>query len=270
MRRRVVAASLLGVSLIASVAVAQVKPDQRITISKGSVMLPPKPDTVYLMRYDTVFVTVRDTVRVPLVQVDTVRFPYYVRETPPPPPPALPKILYGSFYTGMTMPSGNIDRMYSDGFHVGVALGLDDDSTPLGLRLNTGVAKLGRENGLMSSVVGTSTPWLIASDLDLKVRTPDLQGLRLYGIGGVTFNAYRGLATVAKEGTGIANADGRGGWYDPARNSDWKGAFGFNAGAGADMLVGSQDLFLEARAMTLQRDGARSWFIPVSFGLRFF
>ena len=224
------------------------------------------------MRYDTTFVTVRDqvvrvdTVRVPVVRVDTAWYPAY-RE--PQPAPALPRMLYGSLYTGMTMPSGNVDRLYTDGFHAGVAFGIDDDSSPFGLRFSTGVSRLGREN-VLASVVGTTTPWLIETGLDAKLMTPASEGFRLYGIGGVNFNAYKGIATASKSGSGVFNADGRGGWYQPARNSGWMGAFGLNAGAGADMLVGGQDLFLEGRVMTLQRDGARTWLIPVSFGLRFF
>jgi hypothetical protein len=52
--------------------------------------------------------------------------------------------------------------------------------------------------------------------------------------------------------------------------SNWQNKFGFHAGGGADFMIGSQTLFLEARAVAIQANGARTWFVPVSLGVRFF
>ena len=278
MRIRYMAASLLGLTLVTSAAVAQdtsrakPRPEQRIKISKGEVALPPRVDTVYVTRLDTVTLSRFDTVLVPVTRVDTVRYPVWYREepTPPAPPIPLPKTFYGSIYTGMTMPSGNIDRLYTDGFHAGAAIGWDDDGSPLGLRLSGGLTRLGRENGIAIATVGTTTPLLVSTEFDVKLATPDAQGIRAYGIGGATFHAYRGIATVSKSGSGMGNVDGRGGWYQPVSGSDWSNKFGFNVGGGAELPFAGKDLYLEARAVTLNANGARSWFVPISLGVRFF
>jgi hypothetical protein len=270
MSTRIIAA-LLGLAAATSVASAQVqqsKPDQRIRVSKGEVVLPPKVDTLYITRYDTV--TKFDTLRVPYtvtrVRVDTV----VKTETIAPAPLALGP-LYLAFYTGPTMPSGNIDRLYTTAFHGGAMIGWEDeDFLPIGGRLSVAYTQLSRENGALRAVVGTTTPMIVSFAGDLKLLVPGIERFRLYGVGGASFNMYKGLATVAESGHGMTNVDGQGGWYEAVDGSNWQNKFGFHAGGGADFMIGSQTLFLEARAVAIQANGARTWFVPVSLGVRFF
>lgn len=275
MQNRMMAAALLGLALAGAAAPAQdtarakVRPEQRVQISKGEVMLAPRVDTVYLTRHDTVVVTKRETIRVPyaLVEIDTIWYPVEVTRAPASQPP---KTMYWALHTGMTMPSGNLDRLYTNGFHAGAGIGWDDDFVPLGARFTAAVTQLSRENGALRSVVGTTTPMLVSGELDLKLMAPDLEWFRLYGVGGATFSTFKGLAMVSKRGRGVGNADGRGGWFEPVSGSGWNTAMGFNLGAGTDLRIANQELFLEARAVALQAHGARTWFIPVSFGVRLF
>ncbi|HEU4993606.1 MAG TPA: hypothetical protein VFT29_02265, partial [Gemmatimonadaceae bacterium] len=105
---------------------------------------------------------------------------------------------------------------------------------------------------------------------DLKVIPVDFASWRVYGLGGVNYHVFRGIATVSKPGTGACTVDGRGGCYQPTNGSDWKSKPGFHFGAGTDFRVASQEMFLEARVTALQANGARTWMVPISFGLRFF
>lgn len=270
MSTRIIAA-LLGLAAVTSVASAQVqqsKPDQRIRVSKGEVALPPRVDTVYVTRYDTV--TKFDTLRVPYtvtrVRVDTV-----VKTEMIAPAPLAVGPFYLAFYTGPTMPSGNIDRLYTTAFHGGGMIGWEDEEfLPIGGRLSVDYTQLSRENGASRAAVGTVTPMIVSFAGDLKLLAPGIEQFRLYGVGGASFNLYKGLATVSQAGHGMGNVDGRGGWYEPVDGSKWQNRFGFNAGAGADFMIGSQTLFLEARAVAIQSHGARTWFVPVSLGVRFF
>ena len=257
--------ALLAATTLGAQAPTRSKPDQRITISKGEVALP-KVDTLYITRYDTVMVTRSDTVRVPftVVRIDTV-----IQKELVMPEPAVLGPVYLAFYTGTTIPSGRIDRLYTTGFHGGGIIGWDDDYFPFGARLSATYTQLSRENGALRAAVGTTTPMMASFGLDLKIAAPGTKVFRLYGIGGASFNMYKGLATVA-DGRGMANVDGRGGWYEPVDGSRWSNKFGYSAGGGADFTFGEQPLFFEARASALRANGAHTWFIPVSLGVRFF
>jgi hypothetical protein len=87
-------------------------------------------------------------------------------------------------------------------------------------------------------------------------------------LGGVNVVNYSNMAVNADAANGICNVDGKAGCYAVARNSLTRG--GFNLGGGADFHVLSQEMFFETRFMVLQANAAQSWFVPVSFGLRYF
>ena len=270
MRIRILTSCALGLTLAMGVAAAQkpspspktAKADQRITISKGEVAS--AVDTVYVTRFDTVFITRADTVRLPfaVVKHDTVVM------TAPAPMPVIPVKgpFYAGFLAGSTLPSGNIDRLYSTGFHLGALVGVEQDDALLGGRLTATIAQLGRHSGFASNQVGANTPLLLTLSGDLKVMPLTFGTWRLYGVGGVNYNAYRDIATVARNGTGFTAAQG---WYVPAKTG-WTNRFGFNVGGGADFELAGQSMFIESRAMTFHSDGARSWFVPISLGLRYF
>ena len=234
--------------------------DTRINISKGEVVS---------ARADTIYITRADTLRITTLRVDTVRV-------------ELPRIeaafigeprgnTFWGVFAGTTAPSGNIDRLYTKGFHGGGMLGWE--SGLFGARLDASMSQVNREQGRRAELVGTGTPLLFSAAASGKVRPLSFGGWALYGLAGLNYNRYRRIATAASTSAAThcgAQFDGKGGCYTAAEDTRWSDKFGFNAGAGVDFHIGSQDMFVEARWMALQTDGARTWFMPVSFGVRYF
>jgi len=236
----------------------------RIPISKES------PGEVVTVRVDTIYVTRHDTVTSTILRVDTVTIT-------PAPVPVIAKIrgpMYWGVYGGTTWPWGNVDRLYTNGFHAGGVLGWEAQHSIVGLRLNGDMAQINREQGRIASVVGTGTPLLLSLGADLKVKPISVGGWDLYAVGGGNFYRYKRIATVASSSSAGAvcggTIDGKGGCYTPASDTDWRNKFGFNFGLGTDFHIGSQDMFLEARYTALQANSARTFFLPISLGVRYF
>jgi hypothetical protein len=238
----------------------------RISVSKGEVAT--RVDTVYVTRYDTV--RVDNTV----IRVDTVT-------VATPAPVAMPKLIgpfYWALFAGTTWPYGNIDRLYTNGFHGGLAIGWEPRESFLGFRLEGAMSQVGREQGRDAALVGTGTPLMLHLAGDLKAKVVNVGGWSFYGVGGLNYNRYKRIATVAdadsddEEVSVVCGAqlDGQGGCYVPADDESWSDKFGFNFGVGTDFHIGSQDMFLEARMVAIQGNGARTWFLPVSLGVRYF
>ena len=270
MNRQRIAASLVAVVLLSGALAAQdttrkVGSEQRVQISKGEVALP-RVDTVYVTRRDTVYVRWTDTVRtrhyVPqtFVRVDTMMVPVERKISRNP--------LYVGLYTGMTSPVSEADVLYTNGVHVGALVGWDGLNQFLGVRGKAEFAELGRQFTSASTLRASEAPLMGSLGLDLKVMPLNLNGWRLYGVGGISANSFKGLATVASSGEGVLDPT-TGGWYTPA-STGWSTLFGFNAGGGADVQLGRHDMFIEARAVALQSKGAQTWTVPISLGLRFF
>jgi hypothetical protein len=228
--------------------------DRRINVSKGEVA-PAKVDTVYITRYDTVRVS--NTI----VRVDTVTVAQPVI-------PVIPKVkgpMFWGVYAGTTWPWGNVDRLYTNGFHAGGVLGWESQNSPIGIRFDGGMSQIGREQG--------RNPLMLHLAADLKAKALMFGGWSFYGIGGLNYNRYRRIATVATSGEAThcgAQFDGKGGCYVAAEDDRWSDKFGFNFGLGTDFHIGSQDMFLEARYMGIQANGARTWTLPISLGVRYF
>jgi hypothetical protein len=242
--------------------------EQRISISKGEVAAP-------VVRVDTVFVTRYDTVRVDntIVRVDTVT-------VAAPVPVVIPKVkgpMYWGAYAGSTRPWGNIDRVYTNGYHAGGVLGWEPRRSFIGLRFDGGVTQIGREEALRTVLsadqVGSGTPLLLHLAGDLKANVINVGGWGLYAIGGANFTRYKRIATASDSDPDDAQACDfsiRGSCYENANNESWSNKFGFNFGAGTDFHIGSQDMFLEFRYMNIMTNSARSWTLPISLGVRYF
>ena len=236
----------------------------RINVSKGEVATPPRVDTVYVTRYDTV--RVNNTI----VRVDTVT-------VTPPAPLVVPKVsgpMYWGLYGGSTWPWGNIDRVYTNGFHFGGVLGWESQQSWFGARLDGAMSQLGREDelrtvGIGADQMGSGTALLLHLAGDLKVKPLNFGGWALYGIGGLNYNRYKRIALASETGS-ECDFTVRDACYTNANNESWSDKFGYNFGAGLDFHIGSQDMFLEARYMAIPANGARSWTLPISLGVRYF
>jgi opacity protein-like surface antigen len=234
----------------------------RIPISKES------PGEVVTTRVDTVYVTRYDTVTNTVTRVDTV--------TVTPPVAVLPLRLKGPFYWGLfggsTRPWGNIDRVYTNGFHAGGLLGYEMQHGLFGVRLDGQVSQLGREEtlvsngGLTATNVGSGTSLMETLALDAKFAPISVRGWKFYAIGGGNVNHFRAIALASDA---PADFTVRGSNYQNAQ-TDWRTKFGWNAGAGVDFHIGSQDMFIEYRWLSTVANGANSYINPISIGVRYF
>ncbi|MEX2153916.1 MAG: hypothetical protein WD825_11305 [Gemmatimonadaceae bacterium] len=233
--------------------------DQRINISKGDVV-PTRVDTVYVTRYDTI--RVDNTI----VRIDTVT-------VMAPQPLVIPDIkgpMFWGVFAGTTWPYGNIDRVYTNGFHAGGVLGWESQTSPIGLRFDGAMSQLGKEQGSWDpDEQGSGTSLMLHLAADLKVKPLNFGGWAFYGIGGLNYNRYKRIALASTTGN-ECDFNVRGACYTNANNTSWSDKFGFNFGVGTDFHIGSQDMFLEARYFAIPANGARSWTLPVSLGVRYF
>jgi hypothetical protein len=241
--------------------------DQRISVNKGEVALPPRVDTVYVTRYDTI--RVDNTI----VRVDTVTTTV-TREVPFTPARLVGPMFWG-LYAGSTWPEGSIDKVYTNGYHFGGVLGWDPARSFVGFRLDGGVSQLGKEQGTLTETQqGSSTSLIMHLAADAKVKVLNFGGWALYGIAGGNYNRYKRVAlagenelTVGSPGCDFKIEDA---CFSNANNSSWSDKFGWNAGGGLDFRIGSQEMFIEARAMTIRANGDQSVTVPISLGLRYF
>jgi hypothetical protein len=245
--------------------------DQRISISKGEVVAPPRVDTVYVTRYDTV--RVDNTI----VRVDTVTV-----ATPAPLP--VGRILNDWFwgvFAGSTMPTGNIDNVYTNGFHMGGVLGWERPDNFLGFRLDGAINQLGKEQGFwLAQNQGSGTSLIYQLAGDLKVKPLNFGGWAWYALGGFQVNSYKRVATASDafddEDGVITPSDNPCDFivdnecFQNANNDSWNTKWGYNFGTGIDFRIGSQEMFLETRWMAIRKNGANSWYVPISLGVRYF
>ncbi len=233
--------------------------ETRINVSKGEVVST-RVDTLYLTRYDTIRVS--NTI----VRVDTVT----VMQMQPVALPDIQGPMYWGAFAGTTWPYGNIDRVYTNGFHAGGVLGWESQQSLLGFRLDGAMSQLGKEQGVWTTVnQGSGTSLMLHLAADLKVKPLNFGGWALYGIGGLNYNRYKRIAVASTAGNNC-DFQVRGDCFENANNQQWSDKFGFNFGAGLDWHLGSQDMFLEARYFAIPANGARSWVLPVSLGVRYF
>jgi hypothetical protein len=254
------AALTLGTSALAAQDTSRTRrpSDQRINISKGEVTTV-RTDTVYVTRYDTV--RVNNTI----VRVDTVTVAQ-------PAPLVMAKIkgpMYWGLYAGSTRPYGNIDRVYTNGFHGGGVLGWESQGSLLGLRLDGGVTQIGREVGFSPLNAGSGTPLMMHLAADLKIKPLTFGGWDLYALGGLNYNRFRGIALSSSNSNGPNDFFVRGESFKNAE-ARWSDKFGFNFGVGADWHIGSQDMFIEYRYIAARAYQSNSYVNPISLGVRFF
>jgi len=240
------------------------KPSQtRIPISKES------PGEVVTVRVDTVYVTRHDTVTTTILRIDTVSVTAPVAL-------GMPKVkgpMYWGVFGGSTRPYGNIDRVYTNGFHAGGLLGWEPQNSFLGFRLDGAVSQVGREETLTPfftpAQIGTGTALMMHLAADLKAKALNFRGWTLYGVGGLNINRYRAMALSSSNSQGPNDFFIRGESYKNA-DTNWGTKVGFNFGAGTDFHIGSQDMFIEYRWLATRAYKSNSYLNPISIGVRYF
>jgi len=232
----------------------------RIPISKES------PGEVVTVRVDTVYVTRHDTVTTTILRIDTVT-------VTPPAPLVIPKIrgpFYWAVFGGSTWPWGNIDRVYTNGWNVGGALGLESQTSPIGFRVDGAVSQFGKEQGNWNPVnQGSGTSLMMHLAADLKAKALMFKGWSFYGVGGLNYNRYKRIALASKTSS-TCDFQVRGECYTNANNTSWNNKFGWNAGVGTDFHIGSQDMFIEGRYVAVRANESNSFYIPMTIGVRYF
>ena len=272
--------------------------DQRISTSKGEVMLPPRVDTVYVTRYDTVRVTQTR------VRVDT----QVVAQPVPVPIPHNLSDWFWSAYAGASAPLSQISDLYTAGYHFGLAGGWDPRDSWFGARMSVTYSQFGRDAGfpifrdfviddpvLFDRDLDGGTPSTWAFNLDLKAKYPT-GGWSPYLLGGLGFNTYQNLATVEDlsdrddvvflpdedlivlEDRNFCRLDndvdlnevGTGDNVNCFRLPDDNTNFNWSFGVGTDFHIGTQDMFFELRWNPIATHGSWTWYMPISLGVRFF
>jgi hypothetical protein len=236
-------------ALGASVAFAQQPTStKRIPITKeagGEVVS--RTDTVTVYRTDTLRLTTSDTVRLTntLTRVDTVMMAPAMR------PIRLPYGLYLGIAGGVMAPNGAIYNPNSAGPSAQAQLGWQ--SKWLGLRGDANWAKPG-EDSRFSNL--QADPDIVNFSADAKLNLPLFNHMfgsshrfGLYGIGGYTHTMYKNLP-IRQEGL-QPNGD----IIVVPGNGDWTHENGWNAGGGASLAWGRNELFFETRVLAFHNTG---------------
>ncbi|HXT18726.1 MAG TPA: hypothetical protein VN706_24085 [Gemmatimonadaceae bacterium] len=239
------AAALLVVGAMA--ASAQTKPTstKRIPITKeaGGEVVTTRVDTVTVYRTDTLRLANTDTVRLTntVTRVDTVS----IAAAPMMRPVHLPYGLYFGIGGGVSAPNGAIFNPNSAGPSAQAQLGWQ--SHWLGLRGDANWAKPG-EDGRYAQL--QADPDIVNFSADAKLNLPLFNHLfgsshrfGLYGIGGYTHTMYKNLPIRANG----FNPDGS--IIVVPGNGDWTHENGWNAGGGASLSWGRNELFFETRVL---------------------
>jgi len=236
----------------ASAALAQSKPTstKRIPITKeaGGEVAPARVDTITVYRTDTLRLNgMTDTVRLTntITRVDTVTMAPMVA------PIRMPFGLYFGLAGGVSAPNGALYNPNSAGPSAQAQLGWQ--STWLGLRGDANWAKPG-EDGRYAQL--QADPDILNFSADAKLNLPFFThtfGTRhqfgLYGIGGYTHTMYKNLP-IRAEGF---NPDGS--IVVIPGTGNWTHENGFNAGGGASLRWGRNELFVESRVLAFHMDG---------------
>jgi hypothetical protein len=275
--------SLIAASALVAVSAASAQTDstrrttstRRIPISKDvPATTTSRVDTVTLYRTDTVTMTsyIHDTVTV--YRTDTV--------TTSAGTVAMPMLLrqIGGFYIGVdggaAIPSGDeLRTAQTTGWHVDVPFGWDPVGSPLGIRFAAGYSRFGTRSPYSAF---SFTPQIWQGDADLKLRLPMTSMLArrfsIYGVGGATYNRFKGLAQFNTT-TGAFTVGNSTGAFTTTTgfpiNSDdsWHDAWGWNAGGGLAFGVGRTNLFVESRYIHFNRSGDLNQ-VPIVVGLSWF
>jgi hypothetical protein len=255
------ALAVLAALTVSTEVFAQARPDRSIPVRKGETPAPARTDTV----------VVRDTVRM----VDTVTVTRTVHDTvvqrvevAPPPTP------FGAFYFGLqggaAMPINALNVTHAPGITAGALAGWDSYRAPLGLRVDGAYSRLGEESayagasppgctGTECATVGDPEIWHV--NIDAKLRLPFMADspVKLYVVGGATWNRFRGFTFVDEDNSNDI----------VLRDDEWHNKWGGNAGGGIAFGFGRANLFLEGRFQTMNVANSVQNHVPIVLGITF-
>lgn len=147
-------------------------------------------------------------------------------------------ISFGAF-AGASLPTGDFGKAVKTGYTVGGLVGYKTAALPVGFRLDAAYSGFSGKspvpNGRLITVNG-----------DVVYDLPVQSSLRPYVLAGV------GMVNAKSKGAG-----------------DSETAFGFNGGAGINLALSGFDTFLEARYNHASKNGGKTQFIPIVFGIKF-
>lgn len=147
---------------------------------------------------------------------------------------------------GVSVPTGAFDEAAELGWHAMAAVRVFPENWPVALQVDGSFSRLSDKSALdiqSQLVFGTG-------DVLYEFRDPEEQ-FEPYLIGGV----------------GVYNLDASG--DDVPKGVASETAFGLNAGAGFDFMVGAAELFIEGRFHTVFNEGTDTQLIPITLGIRF-
>lgn len=150
-------------------------------------------------------------------------------------------------FGGGTVPQGDAEDVFDNGWHGGGLLVFNIPVIPVGLRVDAAYHKL-----------DSADPEISTGDAEILAATADVTvGFRLlvfkpYVVGGVGY--YRLDFSDESFPSAFSGTDNETGW---------------NAGAGVSFSLRKIDVFVEARYHSVATDGERFKFVPVSIGIAF-
>lgn len=254
-----------GAALLAANAVsvsAQARSTQRIPISKEGPTGTVRVDTVTVTVYktDTLRMAPRvDTVRM-MGRVDTV-MRTVTRVDTVAPPPAVIRLANGLYFGlggGVYAPAGALFNPNSAGPSGQLQLGWQSVNQPFGIRFDGNYAKPG-EDALYSNYQADPEVLNVSGDITigLPIFTRAL-GLSSrfspYLIGGGTYTMFKNLP-IRMEQASASTVSPAAVFVEPG-NPEWQGNLGWNVGAGAGVMWGRTQIFVESRLMAFNHTGA--------------
>lgn len=255
------------------------KSTQRIHITKevgsgAEVDLAPRRDTVtvYRTRADTITLYRVDTVRM-RGRVDTMwttRYDAVTIATIAPPSVQRPLDgLYLGVAAGTTSPTGSLFQANNAGMGVQAQVGFNPAGFPLGVRADVNFARFGQDAAYAQRHVNGQ---LVTGNADLRLGVPVLTHLLglssrfgLYTVAGLTYASYQNLQMDMRAnvccGMGPTNTSA------PSNG----GKLGWNAGAGATLSWGHEELFVETRLIAFKSTNALSArAVPILLGMNWY
>jgi hypothetical protein len=253
----------VGASIVSAQDTSRARSQRRIPISKEPP--PPRVDTITLYRTDTLRMERVDTVHTTrtVTRVDTVE--RLVR-----PVVRLPNGWYYGLAGGSVVPAGALFNPYGAGFTVQGQVGWQLAKGVVGGRFDAGYTQFGEDS--QYALLGPD-PDIWNFNLGAKAQVPYLNHLwgasprfNVYGIGGATLTAYKGLSfelNSDQPGFGAANVS--------TPDGDWHNKWGWNAGGGASVLWGRSEIFVEARVLAFKYSNTpQARQVPIILGYNFY